>query len=124
MSASLRGTLSGACGGEAFGDAGISLRFLSGSADLGQEPLELGAEAPPGRLIGEPDVVCAFDLDESCPWNAGRQLDAVLDRDDRVVAAVQDQRRRLDRGELAADVEVAQRRQDGRGILRRRAPPL
>src|SRR5437763_15432339 len=100
MSASLRRTLSGARVREAFGDAGISLRSLSGSADLGEEPLELGREATPGRLVREPDVVCALDLDEACPWNAGRQFDAVLDRDDRVVAAVQHQRRRLDQGEL------------------------
>src|SRR5438105_15782221 len=124
MSASLRGTLNRAGGREAFGDAWISLRSLSGSADLGEEPLELGREAAPGRLVREPDVVCALDLDEARPRNAGRQLDAILDRDDRIVAAVQHQRRRLDQGELAADVEVAQRRQDGRGILRRRASPL
>src|SRR2546423_5208797 len=110
MSASLRGALNGAGGREAFGDAWISLRSLSGSADLGEERLELGRETAPGRLVREPDVVCALDLDEARPRNPRRQVDAVLDRDDRVVAALQHQRRRPDPGRLATDVQGAQRK--------------
>ncbi len=50
-------------------------------------------------------VVAAVELDEARAVDAGRQMPALLDRDQRVVSPVDHERRRLDRGQQVANVD-------------------